>query len=132
MRLLPIAALAVALAAPAFAADPPVRLYKALGTKEDVVIGLTAADFKEMESDADPKGPMDQPRRPSASDADLDMIGDRLVGSGHLKAWLYGPRRGADGTAEWSPLRRVVLFGAHVIRLEPHAAGEKVVAPAAK
>lgn len=129
MRLFPVLALALALAAPAFAAESPVKLYKAIGSKEDVVIGLSAAEIREMSNDSEPKGPNDIGRRPVGEELDLEMIGDRLVGVGHLKAWQYGPRRGSDGSPEWAPLRRIVLFGAHVHRLEVQMITDRIVAP---
>jgi len=113
----------------ALAADPAVRLYKAFGTKEDLVFGLTPADFAEMSGDAQPRQPGDVPPRPAAAtDADLDLIGDRLVGAGHLKVWLYAPRRGQDGP-ELAPVRRILLLGAQIHHIEPYATADRVVPP---
>lgn len=129
MKLFPAVLLSLTLAAPAVAADAPVKLYKFYGAKDELVIGLTAAELNEMANESDPKGPNDIPRKPGVGDVELDMIGDRLVGIGHLKAWQYGPRRGSDGAAEWAPLRRVLLIGAHIYRVETQQTGDRIVAP---
>lgn len=101
------------LASSAWAQNPAVQLFKLITVKDEITIGLTAA-----EAEALTKGPV------------LDALAQKLADEGEITVWQYAVRKNDNGDLEQAPLRRVAIFKADSLRLEPlNPAPLKVVAP---
>jgi hypothetical protein len=84
-------------------AQEPVKLFKVITTKDEVVIGLTDSELRSF-------GPR----------ADVDNLAERLVSAGQVTAWQYAVQRAADGSMVQAPLRRVAVFKSDTLRVEPY------------
>lgn len=80
-----------------------VKLFKMITAKDEVVIGLTGEELRSF-------GPR----------ADLDNLAERLAAAGQITVWQYAVTRGADGALVQAPLRRVAVFKADTLRIEPY------------
>src|SRR5262249_34665297 len=88
-----------------------VKLFKIVTAKDEVEIGLT---------DDELKGPA----------SDLENLAKRLADAGQVTVWQYAVRKGADGSLEHAPLKRVAIFKTDTLRVEPfNPAPLKVVPP---
>jgi hypothetical protein len=96
---------------PAFA-DDAVKLFKIVTAKDDVTIGLTAAELHALGS-----GP------------DIDNLAKHLAADGQITVWQYAVRHGQNGTLEQGPLRRVAIFKTDTLRIEPYSTPYAIVAP---
>jgi hypothetical protein len=105
------AVLIIGLGAAAMAQDQ-VKLFKAIGPKDDVTIGLTTTELKGL-----------------GTAADLDTLARHLAADGQMTVWQYAVRHGKDGRLEMAPLRRVAIFKNDTLRIEPYTTTQPVVAP---
>jgi hypothetical protein len=78
----------------ALAQEAPVKLFKVITAKDDVVIGLA---------------------EPGAS---VENLAQRLVSAGQVTVWQYGVQRAADGTMVQAPLRKVAVLKSDTLRIE--------------
>jgi hypothetical protein len=78
------------------AQEAPVKLFKVITVKDEVVIGLAEAG------------------------ADVAKLAERLVSAGQVTAWQYAVTRAADGTTVQAPLRQVAVFKSDTLRIEPY------------
>jgi hypothetical protein len=85
------------------AQDAPVKLFKIVTPKDEVVIGLIDAELRSF-------GP-----RP-----DIDNLAERLTSAGQITAWQYAVKRGQDGSLVQAPLRRIAVFKSDTLRIEPY------------
>jgi hypothetical protein len=81
---------------PALAQEAPVKLFKVITAKDEVVIGLT-----------DPG-------------ANVESLAQRLVSAGQVTVWQYAVQRAADGTMVQAPLREVAVLKSDTLRIEPY------------
>ena len=95
-------ALAATVAGSALAQDSGMKLFKVITAKDDVTIGLSADELKAL-----------------GSAPDLDNLAKRLVEAGQMTVWQYAVQRDKDGTLVQAPLRRVAIFKADTLRIEP-------------
>jgi hypothetical protein len=108
-----ILSLGLSLGAGPTAAQTGVKLFKMITAKDEVVIGLSDEELRSF-------GPR----------ADLDNLAERLAAAGQITAWQYAVTRAADGSLVQAPLRRVAVFKADTLRIEPYnPAPLKVVPP---
>jgi hypothetical protein len=91
----------------ALAADK-VSLFKVITAKDEIVIGLTGDDLKQMDGNA-------------------GGIAKALVARGSLSVWKYAVRKAASGDLEQAPLHRIGLISTEALRIEPYASPLKVV-----
>lgn len=105
------AGLAALLAGSAVAADA-VTLFKVISAKDDVVIGVTAAELEALG-----KGP------------EIEVIAKALDERSVLVVWQYAPTRAADGTMRESAIRRIAVYVNNLIRIEPYKPVHPVAAP---
>jgi hypothetical protein len=82
--------------AAALAQEMPVKLFKVITAKDEVVIGFT-----------DPG-------------ANVENLAQRLVSAGQITAWQYAVQRAADGSTVQAPLRQVAVFKSDTLRIEPY------------
>ncbi|MBM3486438.1 MAG: hypothetical protein FJX67_07360 [Alphaproteobacteria bacterium] len=57
------------------------------------------------------------------------MVAKALDARRHLGAWQYATSRAPDGSTKEMAVRRIVVFAAHVVRIEPHRAANEIVPP---
>lgn len=107
------AALAVALIAaaglPAMAQETTTRLFKIISVKDDVVIGLNAAEMA------------------SLGGSDAPAVARALKDKGTLSAWQYASRKAANGDLEQAPLKKIGVLANDALRVEPYATPLKIV-----
>lgn len=92
---------------PALAADK-VSLFKVITAKDEIVIGLTEDELKQMDGNA-------------------GGVAKALVARGSLSVWRYAVRKAAGGDLEQAPLHRIGLISTESLRIEPYASPLKVV-----
>jgi hypothetical protein len=87
----------------ALAQEAPIKLFKVITAKDEVVIGLTDPELRSF----GPRG-------------DIENLAERLVSAGQVTAWQYAVQRAADGSTVQAPLRRVAVFKSDTLRIEPY------------
>jgi len=114
MRLISTMALTMGLLTQsAWAKAPDVQLFKLITAKDDITIGVTAKEAAALGS-----GPA------------VAALAQKIATEGQLTVWQYAVRKASDGSLEQAPLRRIAIFKADTLRLEPlNPAPLKVVAP---
>ena len=96
-RMLRYACLALVLAVgTAVAQEAPVKLFKIITAKDEVVIGLTEPGVN------------------------VENLAQRLVSAGQLTVWQYAVQRAADGSTVQAPLRQVAVLKSDTLRIEPY------------
>ena len=115
LRIIGASLLAAAIAGSAGAsrAEDGVKLFKFITVKDEIVAGFTTADLGAM-----------------AGGSELEKIGAKLRAAGQLEVWQYSVRKAANGDLEQAPLKRVLIFPAETLRLEPYATPLKILPPA--
>lgn len=114
MRALLCAALLSALA-PAAAmaqATPAPQLFRVVGPRDEVLIGLTAAGFEAI-------GP----------GQNVERLGRKLAADGQLTAWLYPVGRAPDGTMRLAAAGRVAVLRSNALRIEAYRPALPVASP---
>ena len=102
------------LPAAAGAQEAAVSLFRLIGPRDEVIIGLTPAELQRLGS-----GPA------------VERIARALVAEGQITAWHYGVGRAADGSTRFATSRRVAVLRSDTLRVEPYAAALPVAAPPA-
>jgi len=93
-------------------AEDQVKLFKFITPKDDVVVGLTTTELQAFGS-----GP------------DLDKLAKHLAADGQMTLWQFAVRRDQSGTLQEAPLRRIAVFKADTLRIEPYTTPYPIVAP---
>lgn len=96
---------------PAMAKDE-MKLFKIVGAKDEVVIGLTAAEAAKLGA-----GP------------DLDNLAQHLAANGQMTVWRYAVRKDQKGELQQAPLSRIAIFKHDTPRIEPYTTPLPVIAP---
>lgn len=107
--------LAAALLAPMPArsqAGADIALFRIVGPRDDVTIGLTQAELDRLGS-----GPA------------VERIARALVAQGQLTAWQYVVTRAADGGTRLATTRRIAVLRNETLRVEPYAPALPVAPP---
>ena len=100
---------------PAVAQGPAaVLLFRVTGLREDVTIGLTAAQFEAM-------GPT----------PGVERLARKLVADGQLTAWRYAVGRAADGSTRFAAAGCIAILRNDALRIEPYTAALPIVPPPA-
>lgn len=97
----------------AMAQDAP-TLLRIVGPRDEVIIGLTAAELERMGS-----GPA------------VERLARTLVAQGQVTAWQYVVGRAPDGTTRLATSRRIAILRNDALRVEPYAPALPVAAPPA-
>ncbi len=100
-------------AAQAQAAEP--RLFKVIGPRDEVTIGLTEAELQRLGT-----GPQ------------VERIARRLVADGQLTAWRYVVARAPDGSTRHAASGRVAILRNETLRIEPYTPALPVAPPPAE
>jgi hypothetical protein len=86
-----------------------VTLFKVTTPKQEIVIGLTAKELKQL------------------TGKHADAVEKALHESGSLSAWQYSTRRGVSGEMEEAPVRHIRLASSEDIHVEAYRTKLKVV-----
>jgi hypothetical protein len=95
-------ALAFGPGATALAQTAAVKLFKIITAKDEVEIGLT-----------------DEELRSFGASPEIDALAKKLVDAGQITVWQYAVQRAADGSTVHAPLKRIAVFKADTLRIEP-------------
>jgi hypothetical protein len=113
LRLLP--ALALAFARPAAAQDgPPVRLFRLVLQRGEVIIGLTPRELDAL-----------------GSGAEVERIARRIAAEGQLIAWRYTVSRAPDGGTRLATREKVAVLRQEALVVEPYHPALPVMVPPA-
>jgi hypothetical protein len=99
------AALAILLttaASPAFSEDKGMTLFKIVTIKDEIVIGLNAAELSTI------------------GGTDAGSVARALAAKGEMTAWQYAVKHGPTGDLQQAPLRQVGLLANSSLRVEPY------------
>jgi hypothetical protein len=103
-----LAAVSLLIVTPAFA-QSPTSLFKVISVKDEIVIGLSAAELTEL------------------GGSDAGAVAKALASKGTLNVWQYAVRKAANGDLEQAPRMKVGLIGHDSLRVEPYASPLKVL-----
>lgn len=112
------ALLTFALAGQSFAAraqTEDVTLFRIIGPRDEVTVGLTAAELAALGA-----GP------------GAERLARKLIADGQLTAWQYVVGRGSDGATRYVATRQVAILRSDTLRVEPYAASLPVNPPPAR
>jgi len=98
--------------APQGAPRPAVRLFRVVGPRETVTIGVTEAELSAW-----------------GSGEPVTVLAERLVAAGQVTVWAYAVGRAADGSLAMVPRGRTAILGSDTLRIEPYASAQPVIAP---
>ncbi|MBV1797644.1 hypothetical protein [Siccirubricoccus sp. G192] len=89
-----------------------VRLFKAIGPRDELTIGLTETKLQRLGS-----GP------------EVERIARTLVADGRVTAWRYIVGCAPDGGTRFAPQGQVAILRNDALRIEPYAASLPVAPP---
>ena len=110
-----LAGILTVVAVPAMAQAPVPQLFRVVGAKDEVTIGVTGAEFDAM-----------------GSAPGVERLARKLVADGQITAWQYVVGRGSDGATRYVATRRVAILRSDAMRLEPFTPALPVSAPPAQ
>lgn len=84
-------------------AQAPVQLFKVVSPRDEVVVGVDAAQLG------------------AGSGPAVERLAAQLAAKGQLTLWQYASHKDASGALVQAPLRQVVVFKNELLRLEPYA-----------
>lgn len=94
------------------AAQATVKLFKVVTSKDDITIGIPAAELAAM-----------------GSGEDVKILAQQLVTAGQITVWQYAVGRDASGGLQMNPLRRVAILKNDTLRIEPATTPYKILPP---
>jgi hypothetical protein len=97
------------------AQEAAIRLFKVIGPRDEVTIGLTDSELARLGG-----GPA------------VERIARALVAQGQLTAWRYAVGRAPDGGTRFAATGRVAILRSESLRIEPYAAALPVAPPPAE
>jgi hypothetical protein len=115
LSLLPALALPLPLARPAAAqAESPVRLFRLVMQRGEVIIGLTPSELEALGS-----GP------------EVERIARRIAAEGQITAWRYTVTRAPDGGTRLATRDKVSVLRQEALMVEPYRPALPVAPPPA-
>jgi len=93
----------------AWAQDKTTSLFKVITVKDEIVIGLNAAELGAI------------------GGQDAGAVAKALATKGELTVWQYAVRHAPSGELEQAPLRKIGLLANSSLRVEPYASPLKIV-----
>jgi len=94
--------------------ENPVRLFRFVTMRADVVLGLTPGELSAL-----------------GSGSELDRIARRIAEEGELTAWRYVEGRGPDGSARLATSERIAVLRRDALLVERYVAALPVMPPPA-
>lgn len=102
----------MASAAPAWAQTAGVQLFRVVGPRDEVTIGVTPAQLDAM-----------------GQGAGVERLARKLVADGQITAWRYAVGRAADGSTRFAASGKVAILRNDTLRIEPYTAALPVAPP---
>jgi len=90
-------------------AEPATNLFKVITVKDEIVIGLSAAELDQLGA------------------RDAGAIARTLVAKGTLAVWQYSVHKASNGDLEWVPLKKIGLIAHDSLRVEPYSTPLKIL-----
>ena len=94
-------------------AAAPILLFKVVSPRDDVVVGIEAA---QLGAGATPA---------------VQRLAAMLADKGQLTLWQYASQHGEGGALVQAPLRQIVVFKNDLLRIEPYTTPLAIKAPGA-
>jgi hypothetical protein len=94
-------------------ASAPVLLFKVVSPRDDVVVGIEAA---QLGTGATPA---------------VQRLAAMLAEKGQLTLWQYASQKDASGALVQAPLRQIVVFKNELLRIEPYSTPLAIKPPGA-
>ena len=94
-------------------AAAPILLFKVVSPRDDVVVGIEAA---QLGAGATPA---------------VQRLAAMLADKGQLTLWQYASQHGEGGALVQAPLRQIVVFKSDLLRIEPYTRPLAIKAPSA-
>lgn len=94
-------------------AAAPILLFKVVSPRDDVVVGIEAA---QLGAGATPA---------------VQRLAAMLADKGQLTLWQYASQHGEGGGLVQAPLRQIVVFKNDLLRIEPYTTPLAIKAPSA-
>jgi hypothetical protein len=94
-------------------ASAPVLLFKVVSPRDDVVVGIEAA---QLGAGATPA---------------VQRLAAMLAEKGQLTLWQYASQKDASGALVQAPLRQIVVFKNELLRIEPYSTPLAIKPPGA-
>lgn len=91
---------------------PAVHLFRVVGPRDTVTVGVTAAELAAW-----------------GSGEPVTVLAERLVAAGQVTVWAYAVGRAADGSLAMVPRGRTAILRSDTLRIEPYTAAQPVIAP---
>ena len=110
-----IAATATLAGLPAGAQAATVQLFRVVGPRDEVFIGVTPAQLAQLGA-----GP------------EVERIARRLAAEGQFTAWRYAVGRAPDGSTRFATGQKVAIMRNDALRIEPYAPALPVAPPPAE
>ena len=94
-------------------APTPVLLFKVVSPRDDIVVGIEAAQLGAGTTPA------------------VQRLAAMLADKGQLTLWQYASQHGEGGALVQAPLRQVVVFKNELLRIEPYTTPLAIKSPGA-
>jgi hypothetical protein len=94
-------------------APAPVLLFKVVSPRDDIVVGIEAAQLGTGTTPA------------------VQRLAAMLVEKGQLTLWQYASHKDASGALVQAPLRQIVVFRSELLRIEPYSTPLAIQPPGA-
>lgn len=91
---------------------PPVTLFKVVGPRDEIFIGLLTVELEAL-----------------GGSSPAEAISKKVATDGQMTVWQYSVRRGDGGALVMAPVAKVGVFAAGVLRIEPYATSYQVLTP---
>lgn len=91
---------------------PPVTLFKVVGPRDEIFIGLLTTELEAL-----------------GGGSPAEAISKKVAADGQMTVWQYSVRRGDGGALVMAPVAKVGIFAAGVLRIEPYATSYQVLTP---
>ncbi|WP_439574689.1 hypothetical protein [Phreatobacter sp.] len=91
---------------------PTVTLFKVVGPRDEIFIGLLTAELQAL-----------------GGGSHAEAISRKVASEGQMTVWRYAVSRGPDGALVMAPVAQVGIFAAGIMRIEPYSTSYAVLAP---
>ncbi len=91
---------------------PPVTLFKVVGPRDEIFIGLLTAELAAL-----------------GGNSPVEAVSRKVAAEGQMTVWQYSVRRGDGGALVMAPVAKVGIFAAGVMRIEPYTTSYQVITP---
>lgn len=96
----------------AMAPLPPMTLFKVVGPRDEIFIGIPTADLQAL-----------------GGGSHAEALSRKVAADGQMTVWRYSVRRGPNGALVMAPVAQVGIFAAGIVRIEPYSTGYEVLLP---